>query len=439
MKKYKEYKKFALSGNAKDALVATQSKNCDLTGGVLRTGIRLKNYVNVNGFTVSLPNGATEAEELFYLHIRESGKMMRYLAVFLTDGEIYYYDPVLNDGLGAWIADRNFGTKMRSIVAQEETGTLRTYLCGATGIFYYATTLINTSISKATPVGCFHYGRVFAHEGNNKILYSIPYNFASYKDSYEQGGCVYVPTGSGTICDLVPFQEKIYVFCERGIFAFDAVGSAKDFVLKPIAYTGGLIFGDSARVVTGGIYFLTEQGVCFFDGQTVRSVGQNINVAPKADGQRCASSVYDGKYQVRFLDTSGTPTSVVIDCQTGEGYFSFVPNALSCLDKQGLCVQNGKIKRLQRGGESPEPSQFIARTDFGERKRKTLQSLCVNGTGLLRIRVFNGMTGKILSCMLTGMETKLDVLLRGNEFDIMLELGPDTCVHYLRAEYETLG
>lgn len=438
MKRYKEYRKFALSGNAKDTLIACQSKNCDLTGEVLRTGVRLQDYVHENGYTLTLPNGATEAEELFYLYIRKGGETVKHLAVFLTDGETYYYDPTYNNNLGGWLADAHFGARMKTIEAQEETGAMHTYFCGEPGIFHYVSLLENTSISKATPVGCFHYGRVFVHAGNNKILYSAPYHFALYEDSYEQGGYVLVPTGSGAICGLVPFQDKMYVLCERGLFVFDATGSAKDFVLKPIAYAGGLIFGDSARVATGGIYFLTEQGVRFFDGQNVRNVGQNVNVTPKSDGQRCASAVYDGKYQVRFLDTSGVPTSVVIDCQTGEGYVSFAPNALSCLDKQGFCVHNGKIQRLQLSGESPEPSEFIVRTDLGQRKRKTLQSIWVNGTGTLRIYVSNGRTRRISSRILTGEETKWEINLRGNEFDITFELGDNTCVHYLRAEYETL-
>ena len=443
--KTKEYRKFALSGTGDDVLVATSSKNCEVAGGKLHTGMRLKNYFNVNGFAIPLPNGATEVRDIFHLYVRESGQMVKYLAVFLEDGEMYFYDPSLNDGVGAWITDYNFGVRTKVIETQEETGAMRTYFCNEKGIFYYVYTLITTSVVHATPVGCFHRGRVFIHAGDNKIIYSSVYGFSSYKETYEESGYVRIPAGSGNVCAMIPFGENIYVFCERGIYEFYAVGSAREFVLKAVTYTGDYIFGDSARECTGGIYFLTATGVCVFDGQTVKRVCQTVSVSPKMEGQRCSSAAYEGKYQVSFLNAAGERASVIVDCETGEGYEAFVPIGLSCLDKQGFCVHEGVIKQLSTYGNAAPTSdgaaKFITTTDFGEKKRKTLVSVRVNGKGMFRLRVKNSsnVAGKILSGVLEGEEKKFDVGIRASEFYLMFELGPNAVIDCVRFDYQTIG
>ena len=445
MKKTKLYKKFALSGSGNDTLVATSSRNCEVVDGKLRTGVQLKEYLNVNGFTIGLPSGVTEVKNIFHLYIRESGKMVQYLAIFSQDYVMYYYDPYINDGKGAWLTDYNFGVRTAVIETQEETGAMRTYFCNEKGVFYYVNTLILANTPKGMPVGCFHRGRVFVYAGDNKIVYSGAYGFSSYKETYEESGYVRVPAGSGTVCAMVPFGEYIYVFCERGIYEFYAVGRAREFVLKTITYTGDYIFGCSARECTNGIYFLTATGVCVFDGNNVKRIYQPINVALDTENSYCHAAAYEGKYHVGFLNSAGERTSVIIDCETGAGYEAFAPMGLSCLDKQGVCVYNGEIKKLSQDGNTASKNdgeaKFITKTDLGEKKCKTLVSVRVNGKGMFRLRVVNAsnLIGKILSCLLEGEEKELDVGIRANEFLLMFEPGPKAVVEYVCFDYQTIG
>lgn len=442
MKKKKTYKKFALSGDGIDTVVATSSQNCDCSEGIIRIGVGLEPLLDETGKPVTLKEGLYDVSDVFPLYITVSGTPIEYLGVFKGEGELYYYKPTANDGLGDWIFAYNFNAPTKVINTQDETGKRRTYFCNKNGISYYISTYCPTHITKAKPVGCFFEGRVFVAVSDEKIVFSNAYGFALYNDTLTDGGHVLIPEGSGAICAIVPFQNKLYVLCDYGIFVMDAVGSAGDFTLKTIEYNGTKIFGDSVGICSDGIYFLTEKGVCVFDGKHLRKICTNVVVEPITDGQKCMHAEYDGKYHVCFLGPWKAKKSLVVDCATGEGYYAFAPKAIASIRKQGYCVSEGTLYMLKKSKLLPANATryFLSgRLTFGTDALKTLHKVTIRAFGTITFSVSNGKTEKTFTKSFDGGADTFPIRLRANWFLFRFQLKDDAYISEIVAEYETLS
>ncbi len=450
MKAIKTYKKFGVGEEENrdgDVLVATVSTNCDCSDGTLKAGIGLRQAVAENGKDLVLDADWTEVSVLYSFYALLSTSNIEYLGVIKGEDELYYYNYKANNGEGGWTFIAKIGGgRTHAFNTQDENGSHRTHWLSESGLDYFWTCYTVSSISVARPIGCCFEGRIFVVIDESKIQYTTTYGMFIIKgDRLTEDGYVILPSHSGAICGITPFQNKLYVFCDYGIFEMQAKGNARDFTLTALEYNGGKIFGDSVGVCQtqeGGIFFLTENGVCVFDGKTTRKVCDNLAIDPLVNGQYCTHAEYGGKYHVCFWDKRHVKRSVVIDCITGKGYYAFVPMALNTLHKKGYCAIDGRIFTIEEGGGLPKDAKrlFWAKTDFGQKKRKSLHTLSMTAEGTITIRVSDEKrlgTREIVKSFDGGRETFF-IRLRADTFDIQFELGDNAYVKDVSAEYETL-
>ncbi len=446
MTRVKTYTKFALSGGAKDTLVSAYSENCDCAGGTLRAGVGLCKVLAVNGKEMLQDANTALPNTVFLFYATIKNVFREYFAILTTAGKLYYYDHTLNSGAGGWSHGGDFEADTKPLTVYSSAGIPRTFFCNKRGVFYFAAEKTATSVEVAKPIGCAFEGRLFVAMSAQRILYSKTYTYDDFSSSFAEGGHVIIPPHSGAIIGLQAFENALYVFCEYGIFEMQATGSARDFVLRELEYTWGRIFQNSigvCRSTKSGIYFLTENGVCAFDGKEIKRVCENVTVEPSKDTPECAHAEYNGVYQVNFRDTAGSKVSLVVDGETGDGYYTFVPMGLGSIHKRAYCSWNGRLYELCAGGNLPTsgtPKRIfrVNGLDFGERKRKSLHALYVAGRGLIKVRIFDGLSWMEKSKTLNGDTLSLRVNKRAKQFDLELVLGDGASVSRVSAEYETL-
>lgn len=447
----KKTKTYGFSYNKeKDKLFINESQSCYCADGVMKTGVGMLRKQDVNGNTITVASHINTVDEIFPLYITVGGVVTEFLAVLKTNGQGYYYNPSLNDGKGGWALFKDFGVKTKSINTQDENERMRTYFCNEKGVFYYISDHYETNIVKAKNVGCFYGGRIFVAVSENKLVYSSAYGYYVYKDSLEGSGYIVLPSNVGSIVAMTSFQNKLYIFCQYGIFEMCALGRPQDFTLKELDYQGGKIFGGSVGVCvasnTSGIYFYTETGFCVFDGKNIKPTCKNLTIEPMDGEQHYSHVEYEGKYHLSFLSQWGERKTLIIDCATGNGYYSFMTKGTGVIGKQGYCVMDGAIYVLGDLGAMPRSMKrtFIcADVDFGEKGAKTLQVLRVRGFGETAVTVYDGNNNqkkKTFRISLDGGESSMRVFMRAEKFKLSFELDPKFkgYVESVTVDYETL-
>ena len=449
MKKRKTFTRFALGGSldksSADTLTGERYESCYCQDGVLRAGMGLIPYTDANGNMVVLESRMGRVSNIFTLCVTAGGIVTEYLAVFKNEGEMYYYNPALNSNQGGWTFCYDFKTETKVIPTLDETGKPRTYFCNNNGIFYYISSYCVTHVVKAKPIGCFFEGRLFVAVSDTKIVFSLPYVLTAYTDSLTDSGHVLLPNDSGAICAIVPFQNKLYIFCEYGILEMTAVGNAQDFTLKRLEYNWGKIFGDSVAVCTSnteGIYFLTENGICVFDGKSVKRTCKNVKIEAMVDGQHCTHAEYNGRYHVCFFNQYGVEKSVILNTETGEGYYSFPLRGIGATKKQGYCMLDGFIYRFDESGSMPgnrKRSFTVTGIDLDGDKEKSIQKMTVRGMGEVMISLYDGIERRTFTGTLDGGVYTFDVYMRTKNLNMLIELVAGTYIESVAFDYELLG
>ena len=445
MKKRKTFTKLSVFGKDADTLVGVSYENCYCEDGVLKPGVGVVPVTDANGRVIRVASDVSKVENIFTLHVTKDGVVSEYLAIFKGVGTMYYYDSALNDNTGGWVLAHDFKKRTRVIETLDEAGNPRTYFCNEDGVSYYDFGHCLTHIHTAKAIGCFHGDRVFTAVEDYKIIFSKPYQFSSYEDTLTDSGHLLIPTDSGAICALVSFQGKLYVFCEYGIFEMYAVGNAQDFTLKKVEYNWGKIFGASVAVCstnTDGIYFLTENGLCVFDGKSVKKTCKNLILEPRTEIQICACVTYSGNYHLRFVDKWGFDKYLVLRTSTGEGYSSFSHKGMGMIKRQGYCILDDIIYRLDETGTMPRNRKrkfSVSNIDLGQRKEKSLHTMSVRAMGEMVITISDGYAKKSFSRAFDGGEYTFDVYMKAKTFKLTIEMQENSYVKNLSFDYETFS
>jgi hypothetical protein len=379
-----------------------------------------------------------------------NGEWCKRLGMVSTADELYRYEKDLR----GWRKIFTFPSEVCATKAFDGQGNQVLILGGESGMYLYdgSESVVKIEGVNAVQRLSFFEGRVFWTRGTKELFYSAPFELMDFRDSIDGGGCVILPSLHGGIEAIVPMKNRLLLFFERGIFTLSGGGSARDFEVKEIGYSGGKIFGSSVGVCGAEkeqAIFLTENGLYSFDGNGVKRTCENLEFTPKREGQVCVHAQFDGVYYLSYQVTDYIKKMVVLDLESGLGYYSFSAIYTAVCGDLLLCGEGDILQRAVLGGELPSVAMarfFVEDLDFGVQGRKALKTVRFWGEGAVLVRVGNEKEWKSANLALgkQPVEMRLDLLGEAFRLEIYLQengkiMAMEADLQYLKGNKEKNG
>ena len=442
----REYEKtfngFSIGAGKKEFLQGrATSENCDCTGGIMRVGIGVRAVSGVLGDSIPLPLNLPAPQAFFTRRVKGAdGTYLKTYALLSENGTVYEY----NESNNAWTKSFSFNERMTAVTAFDDNREFVQLFAGNSGVYQSSGTgVIKTGLTQASTVACFYKSRVFCAIKPFSIAYSAPFKPSDFAESIHDGGQVCLPQEKGEIVALVPFLGKICILYARGIVFLTLAGTAREFAVEEVEYQGGEIVGASAGVVSVGgekLFFLASDGVYCFDGNTVQRTCKNIDVLPNWGIQVCNHAEFDGKYFTVFYDRNGVKRGLIVDGESGDGYYAFAPEGVGNLDGEAVCSVGGFLQNLCVGGDLPanEKAVFECITDFSVSGLKTLKTLTFFGEGSFEICVESVRGMQTDELVFVDGVARFKTGLRGEIFTIRVMLKKGAVLRGVRAKWQRL-
>lgn len=433
------FRQCAAEGVDSRTLVAKSTLNCDFRQGHIRTGIGMRAY-SVNGKSLSV---VMNYKPLAFYQFERSAQVTHPndydgLACLTEGGNLYSF----MDTSGIFELRKTMSTWTQHAVVVGENKFIFNFFSGE-GHYFSVANGVWTQYDMenvATPI-CACKNRLFLAKNAETVLYTDPAKPNYFSVGLENGGTVHLPYGFGKIEALVCFDNCVYVFQKRGVVRMDVKGSPTEFVLTPLNYSGGDIYGRSVGVCDNGIFFLAADGVYRCDGKNFKRAAEYLQIIPSVTNKFCGFGSCDDHYILQYYDSSNTRRTAAISFDCKSGYFMTDRDGLSrsagktfCKNSSNLvCVlaKNAPLALNERAHFTSE------KTDFGMRGKKTLQRLRVEGEGIIEIYVYNEKERRNTGVEFSNGVAEFDVRLRGEEFYFNFVLGPKACVRKLTVEFVT--
>ena len=404
--------------------------NCDLSDGNARVGVGVSDYKLESGEVVGYDWDLPAPKAFFYYGDK--------LWLLSEDNKLYSYD----ENSLTYELKYTFYREMKVVQVQDELGEYRVYFCGDRGVFILDENWNITQIleDSCIPTACAFQGRIFTATATS-LLYSAPFSVGDFTESIDGGGEVVLPSDTGNIVDIAATSNAIFVFCQYGIWKLTAAGSARDFCLERIGFTGsGVLKGSACSVAFSGgekVFFFDEYGPWKLDRSGVTKICRNLTFSFRKTEQACEHAYVNGKvvYNYRALDNS--VKSVVIDAETDQAYHSFTAEGLSNINGQAIGVVSGHVCVLKTESDLPTNalSELVAKPcDFNISGVKTLRRLKLFGEGTITLSVSNGQKTKTFVLQTENGMASVDVRLKGEFFRLRFVLGNHAILRGLNAE-----
>lgn len=405
-------------------------RNCDITDGNAHVGVGASIYTLPSGKGVTYDWNLSAPKAFFYCGDK--------LGLLSYENKLYFYEETTRTYRLAY----TFDGEMQVVETQDESGAYHLYFCGKSGVFSYDLKKGATQISdlECLPVACAFQGRIFTAAAD-ALVYSAPFSAGDMSESIDGGGRVVLPSDTGNIVDIAATSNALFVFCERGIWKLTAAGSARDFRLERVGFTGsGIVKGSACTVAFSGgekVFFFDKYGPWKLDRLGTVEICRNLNFPLRPAEQVCEHAYLNGKvvYNYRALDNS--VENVVIDAETDGAYHSFTAQGLSNLKGQAVGVVNGFVYALKTESNLPVYilSEVIApKCDFNLSGAKTLRWVRLIGEGNVTLSVFNGRQTKTFELQMQDGAVSVDVRLKGEFFRFRFVLGQHAILRGLDVE-----
>jgi len=161
--------------------------------------------------------------------------------------------------------DRNFAGAADMVVLTDapECGALRAYRFGLVAMDTENSTHGTIPATAATVAWS-----AFASPG------AIPTDWTP--GATDEAGFVELGFGGGRCIDGVQFRDSFLIGKTNGFWVMDFVGGTNIMAFRQLFTTGGLLARNCMAEVDGGVYALTDSDLIYTDGNTVRSVIDNV-------------------------------------------------------------------------------------------------------------------------------------------------------------------
>lgn len=418
-----EYTAFSIGKGQKTDLCADGGQNVDCSDGRLRTGIGVTPlYLRRSDgeYPVNLDSNIERINSFFFIP-SENNPSDTNIGCLGETGMTYLFKSGYND----FISRREFYSPMRFYYLPLSDGTKQIWVAGEDGVFTYSEKDgAGEQVCKdGSVIGCVYQNRMFFVREPYTLWYSAPYEPLDYTIELNGGGEISFPSDKGKIVDVQPFDGKLYLFYEYAIAELEVHAADEDFVYKTLPYDGGRILGGSVAAVSDKLFFLSEEGVFSFDGNRIKRVCQNIDISPKQSIFACHHAGVHGKYAAVYFDEKGVERCVVVDAETGKGYFSFVPEASTAYEGRVYCRVADYVGVLDKDGRLPPESEYVfsvSDTDLGVDGVKTLTGVFMRGEGRCALEISNGKRTTQVEVNLSKNSGKAKMRLRGERFSLRI-------------------
>ncbi len=404
--------------------------NCDLSDGNARVGVGAAAYTLPSGKSVLYDWNLSAPKAFFYCGDK--------LGLLSDKNQLYFYEEVTRTYRLAY----TFYGEMKVVQAQDDSGAYHVYVCGEGGLFSYDLNEGATEIADLTyqPVACVFQGRIFTAMADS-IVYSAPFSKGSISESIDGGGRVVLPSDTGEVVDIAATSDAVFVFCKYGIWKLTAAGSARDFRLERVGFTGGGILKGSAcaAAFSGGekVFFFDEHGPWKLDRLGVIRICPNLTFPIRKTRQMFGHAYLNGKVVYNYRALDNTVKNLVIDAETDKAYHSFTAEGLSDLKGQAVGVVDGLLQALKTEEVLPTNrlSELVTpECDFNLSGVKTLRRLKIFGEGTITLSVLGGGKTKTFDLQTENGEASVDVRLKGEFFRLRFVLGQHAVMRGLEAE-----
>lgn len=428
----RKYERFELADRLEtNGVFPVQSiSNCDLTDGNARVGIGAAIYAMPSGKGVFYDWDLSAPKAFFFCGER--------LAMLSDKNKFYFYD----ESTRTYGLEHTFSGEMTFVQVQDALGVYHLYFCGEAGVFSYnESNGVKKVLSLAClPVACSFQGRIFTAAADS-IVYSAPFSTGDFSESIDGGGKVVLPSDTGEVVDMAATSNALFVFCRRGVWKLSAAGSARDFRLEKMVFTGKNILNGSACAVaySGGekVLFFDEYGLWKIQGSGVSQIPLALTFPLKKSGRVCEHAYLNGKVVYSLRGSDNFVRNLVIDLETEKAYPSFTAEGLSTLNGQAVGVVDGLVYAFKREEALPTHriSELVAQPcDFGVFGEKTLRRLRLVGEGNFTLTISNGSKTKTFTVQTKDGEASLDARLKGEFFCLRFVFGERAILRGLDVE-----
>lgn len=417
-------------------LIGEKSGGCLPIGTELRCGIGVTPVYGSNGGEIAV-NGAVDRVYTLAKK-RETDSEAKFRFGYTAENGYFEYD----ESTGAFVKKVSFSGRAGVATVYSDYGTAWTFFAHGNGIDRYSSVggVERVFTGNALPVARCFKGRVFCAVAPRTLLYHKPYAPLYWNGNTDDGGKAELPVDKGSIVDLIEVSGALYALFEYGIVRLSFSGAARDFAVEELSYGGGRIFGGSAVTVgVGGerAYFLAESGLYSFDGNTVKEIACRADILPLAgNGQVCSGAVCDGLYYLAYTDEDGVRRGLAVDGQTGEWCSCAAFEGVNSWNGRTFAVTDGVVCELSRG--TGEGVFTVPSCDFGDGRKKTLQSLTLKGEGQVTVRVKSGFRTRTADFTLTSGVATAKIGLLGKAFTMELLLSRGASIKELSVRYAVL-
>lgn len=419
-------------------LLGRYSQNCDCTDGAIARGIGLTPYKTPSGTELGL--GATsEVKMLFPLYASDGvgNSLENFFVLYQLEDKTYArrYD----DALSAWGSPSTYSLDAAGVYALNADGGVVSLILSKDGCKYQSTEgfYLSKGYRKSSGIACYCQNRVFVVTGDREITYSDPAEPTKITKEENDGGTILRPLDGDKIVGLLAKESFVYVFYRHSIVKIEVTGQPKSFLVRPLTYAGGEIYGKTAVLCGAWIVFLAADGLYRFDGDKAERICEWLGVKSATENQAFGRGRYLSNALISYMDEDGELCTVAVNPEKKEGYFVTPLRALTECNGRSLCMLGNKIMQLDDPGETPQGESCFFETkeiDFGDKEKKTLQALRFKGKGSVTLQVF--CDGKEKECALEFVdgEASCSPTLRGKKFCFRFTLEKDARIESMAAE-----
>lgn len=432
---------FSLGGLTKkrgvDGLIFSAGENCDFSKDRLAAGLGLESVRSLTGGEILSEWADDEVASVCVYCENAELNTGECVCVLLKNGKLFFYERET----ATFTEVGNGYSEEACLVPAYQAGEPTVIgVLGASGVrVAYPTG--ETAVLYERPVsatGAFFHGRIFFVDGFS-VRYGAPFLFDDFEENADDAGTIELGSEGGEIVALVSCGEKLFAVRQYGLVEISALGAAREFALKKIAYGGGEVKRGGVCAVGESLIFLATDGVYRFSNGGFSKILSG-KIADLDETGKLVASAVDGKYRLDYLNTDGEKRSLVVNGEDGSYYFSF-----PIYGGRGGGFTAGVLDRVfvkaTEGGALPTGEKHVARVgglEFGALGEKVVRKLRCFGRGELALTIRSERGEKRAELVLEPYAAA-EFALKGREFEIEFVLKSGAAVERLEVEFDLIG
>lgn len=442
-KRKKTYRSFGLSIAGLTAkkdlgeLVFSEGINCDFSKGNISVGLGAEQLKNVRGVELVAEFSDDEPASVCVYFEHEELETGASVCALLKDGRLLFYNA---SGRTFSVAGEEFPKNSLLLPVYQKGVPAAIAVIGERGVrVAYPSGEITVMYEKAvSSVAAFYHGRIFFTDGFT-VRYGAPFVFDDYEEDADGAGAIELGSEGGELVALVSVGEKLFVVRQHGLAEISAVGAAREFAVKRIAYGGGEIKKGGVCAVRERLIFLASDGVYrYLQGEFTKLVSGKLEDLDEE--KAIAASAAGDKYRLAYTDKNAKKKALVVDGEDGSCYLSFVLYGL----QNGSFTAGIRSCRFFKAAdkvELPSDEECYARVfkvDFGESGEKVVRKISCIGRGKVALTISSNRGEKKGELVLTPKDS-MQFALKGREFDIEISLQNGAVIERIEVEYDLIG